>query len=268
MNSNKQNNTGRFNSNKYLSQNNKANNAKNGNRINQTINTSINMKNRTARNGNTINAKYNTEKILKYVLFGVLILLLLTGIGFGIYYLVRYIRKRQEVKEIAAENVKAVVIAKDDAPKEKEVYHVAENRFNYKNAKAVCKALGAELATPEQLVEAYKKGANWCSYGWTEGGHAYYPIQQDFYKRIQDDESCGLKDQCGVPGINGGYFDPTLKFGVNCYGVKRSATKEEENATKKKCSGDIELDNKVREYKQSLSDVMFAPFAPGKWSIA
>ena len=33
--------------------------------------------------------------------------------------------------------------------------------------------------------------------------------------------AAGKGDECGKPGINGGYFsDPTMKFGVNCYGVK------------------------------------------------
>ena len=35
---------------------------------------------------------------------------------------------------------------------------------------------------------------------------------------------------CGRPGINGGYFDnPNLKLGVNCWGVKRKAFKEEDD---------------------------------------
>ena len=269
------NNGNRFNANAYKTPTNNGNktngNKTNGNIIktNTSTNTGNNMKvNNTSTSTKGYFSKYSNETILKYVLFGILIILLLTGIGFGIYYLVRYIQKRKQLNEIQAENDTKALVSAENISKEKEVYHVAENRFSYKNAEAECKALGSELATPEQLVEAYKKGANWCSYGWTKGGHAYYPIQQDFYKRIQDDESCGLKGQCGVPGINGGYFDPSLKFGVNCYGEKRAATKVEEEATKKKCSGDVDLDNKVRQYKQELSDVMFAPFAPGKWSIA
>ena len=58
---------------------------------------------------------------------------------------------------------------------------------------------------------------------------ALYPTQYSEWKRLQDsgvDED--LKKSCGRPGLNGGYFDnPNLKFGVNCYGVKDSATDEE-----------------------------------------
>jgi hypothetical protein len=35
------------------------------------------------------------------------------------------------------------------------------------------------------------------------------------------------KNNCGRPGINGGYiYNPNLRMGVNCYGVKPAATHE------------------------------------------
>ena len=48
---------------------------------------------------------------------------------------------------------------------------------------------------------------------------ALYPIQEDMFKKM----SKKRKKECGgKPGINGGYFaDKNLKFGVNCYGVKK-----------------------------------------------
>ena len=50
-----------------------------------------------------------------------------------------------------------------------EVFHVPNNIYNYEEAKAICKAYDSELATYDQIEDAYNKGANWCSYGWSEG---------------------------------------------------------------------------------------------------
>ena len=63
-----------------------------------------------------------------------------------------------------------------------EVFNIRDNIFTYNEAKAVCAAHGARLATIEDLIAAYDKGANWCSYGWTQGQLALYPIAffQDF----------------------------------------------------------------------------------------
>jgi len=103
--------------------------------------------------------------------------------------------------------------------KEKEVFNINENNFTYDEAKLVCKALGSELATYGQVVKAHKKGANWCNYGWSKNKMALYPIQKEYYDKIQKD--VGTRNTCGKPGVNGGYFDnKDLKFGVNCYGIK------------------------------------------------
>jgi len=47
---------------------------------------------------------------------------------------------------------------------------------------------------------------------------ALFPTQQATWQALQTDPV--NKTNCGRPGINGGYFDPQTKFGVNCYGVK------------------------------------------------
>ena len=152
---------------------------------------------------------------------------------------------------------------------EKEVYHIANQDYTYKQAKCKCAVYGGRLATEAELANAYNNGANWCSYGWVKSAdgksRAYYPIQQDFWNRIQNDESLGLKDQCGVPGINGGVFDKDVLFGVNCYGVKREPTTQESELTASLTSGDI-ADEQLSKYKAELTDTIFAPFAPGKWS--
>ena len=109
---------------------------------------------------------------------------------------------------------------KQNIVRKKEVFNIDLNDFSYEEAPMVCNALGAKLATYDQLLNAHKKGAHWCNYGWSANQMALYPTQKKIWKKLQkgDEES---KNICGKPGVNGGYFDnKELKFGVNCYGYK------------------------------------------------
>jgi hypothetical protein len=101
-----------------------------------------------------------------------------------------------------------------------EVFHVSDQAFTYDEAPAVCAAYGGELATLEQIMDAFASGAEWCSYGWSAGGMALYPTQRETWDRLQGEVDYGKRTRCGRPGVNGGYFDPTMKFGVNCFGIK------------------------------------------------
>jgi hypothetical protein len=101
-----------------------------------------------------------------------------------------------------------------------EVFHIADNRFTYDDAAAVCAAYDSQLATLEQILEAYNHGAEWCGYGWSAGGMALYPTQKGTWDALQQESDQSKRTACGRPGVNGGYFDPTSKFGVNCYGIK------------------------------------------------
>lgn len=101
-----------------------------------------------------------------------------------------------------------------------EVFHIRDSMFTYDEAPAVCAAYGAKLATLEQVIEAYNSGAEWCGYGWSAGGMALYPTQKSTWDELQREVDPGKRTACGRPGVNGGYFDPSLKFGVNCFGFK------------------------------------------------
>lgn len=101
-----------------------------------------------------------------------------------------------------------------------EVFHVADNKFTYDEASAVCAAYDAQLASLEQILDAYNHGAEWCGYGWSAGGMALYPTQKGTWDALQQEVDPKKKTACGRPGVNGGYFDPASKFGVNCYGFK------------------------------------------------
>ena len=101
----------------------------------------------------------------------------------------------------------------------KEVFNIPENRFTYPEARSLCNAYGAELATYKNIEDAYNKGAEWCNYGWSDNGLALFPTQQHTYDNLQKTKK--YKNACGRPGINGGYIsNQNIKFGVNCYGIK------------------------------------------------
>jgi hypothetical protein len=153
----------------------------------------------------------------------------------------------------------------------KEVFNISTNDYTYYDSEPLCLALGAELATYEQVQEAWNKGGDWCNYGWTKGQLAIYPTQKDTWEKLQN----GPQDQksaCGRPGVNGGYFDnPEMRFGVNCYGVKpdQSANDERllmENGTIPKTASTLKVDQQIQDIKQNLDMIGILPFSSSKWS--
>ena len=156
-------------------------------------------------------------------------------------------------------------------PKRKEVFNIAQDKYTYSDAEPLCKAFGAELATYDQVKEAYDKGADWCNYGWIKGQTAVYPTQKVTYDKLQ----AGPEDQrasCGIPGINGGYFDnPELRFGVNCYGDRPSDNDANDRykAANKGAStqSGMEYDKKVRDYKVHLNEIPVNSFSAGTMAV-
>ena len=152
----------------------------------------------------------------------------------------------------------------------KQVFNIPGNDYVYGDAKALCKAYGAELATYEQVEEAYNKGGEWCSYGWSDGQMALFPTQQKTYDKLQTIE--GHEHDCGRPGVNGGYMaNPMLKFGANCYGYKPKITKDEEylmaNALPyPRTNKDILLEKRVEYWKNKLGEILVSPFNKNTWS--
>ena len=57
-------------------------------------------------------------------------------------------------------------------------FFMSRQQYNYEEAKAICKAYDSELATYDQIEDAYNKGANWCSYGWSEGQLALFLLKK------------------------------------------------------------------------------------------
>jgi hypothetical protein len=107
-----------------------------------------------------------------------------------------------------------------DSLEKKEVFFISGNDYTYDDAPAVCAAYESDLATYDQVSDAYSAGAEWCGYGWTQGGMALFPTQTATWELLQQEADDTKRTSCGRPGVNGGYFNPTNKFGVNCYGIK------------------------------------------------
>jgi hypothetical protein len=143
-----------------------------------------------------------------------------------------------------------------------EVFNISNNLYTYDDAQAICSAYGAELANYEQIEDAYNNGGEWCNYGWSDGQMAFFPTQKSTWDKLQ--KTTDHKNDCGRPGINGGYFaNPYIKFGVNCFGKKPgpSPTELDRMALNKdinipKSEKDIELNGKVEFWKQNAADLL------------
>jgi len=151
----------------------------------------------------------------------------------------------------------------------KQVFNIPGNYYNYDNAKALCKAYGAELATYEQIEKAYNSGAEWCNYGWSSNQLALFPTQKKTYNELQ--KIPGHENDCGRPGINGGYIEnPNVQFGVNCYGYKPKITSDEEELMKTstpypETPQDIAFQKKVDLFKNNLDEILVSPFNYNTW---
>jgi len=153
----------------------------------------------------------------------------------------------------------------------KEVYNVSTNEYTYYDAEPLCRALGAELATYDQVKTAWNKGADWCNYGWTKGQVAIYPTQKETWDKLQGGPA-DEHEACGKPGVNGGYFDnPEMRFGVNCYGVKPDQSSNDErilmeNGTIPKTVSALKIDQQIQDMKHNTDMVGLLPFNSNKWA--
>ena len=152
----------------------------------------------------------------------------------------------------------------------KQVFNIPGNYYNYTNAKALCQAYGANLATYQQLEDTYRNGGEWCNYGWSDGQMALFPTQQNTFDNLQ--KISGHENDCGRPGVNGGYMiNPQLRFGVNCYGNKPKITSEEEELMKNtspypETAEDIAFQKRVDYWKNKASEILVSPFNYNTWS--
>lgn len=152
----------------------------------------------------------------------------------------------------------------------KQVFNIPGNYYSYDDAKAICKAYGSELATYNQIENAYNNGAEWCNYGWSANQLALFPTQQKTYDNLQKIE--GHENDCGRPGINGGYIaNPNIKYGINCYGYKPDMNAEEQqlmaiSTPYPQTQKDILFQKKVNYWKSQLDNILVSPFNYNTWS--
>lgn len=196
---------------------------------------------------------------LGFVAFSILI----AAITFTLYYF-GFVTFKLEPRELdVIYNVNPFhkeEVASLPAPTINEVFYVSDNTFTYEQAPLVCKAYGAEIASYGQVEQAYNAGAEWCGYGWSDGGIALFPTQQATWDKMQKDTDPAKRIKCGRPGVNGGYFDPKTKFGVNCYGIRP-----------KKPSGTVPstdpmMDKLMAMLKKNLSSFVVQPFNSKMWA--
>jgi hypothetical protein len=147
----------------------------------------------------------------------------------------------------------------------KEVFNVARNLYKFEDAEPLCRAFGAELATFDQVKNAYKAGADWCNYGWSKGQMALFPTQKETYEKLQQGPA-SQRESCGIPGVNGGYFpNADQRFGVNCYGSRPAKSALDERLQYEEQS-DTAFDREVNKFKAELDTIAVNPWAKGKWS--
>jgi hypothetical protein len=143
-----------------------------------------------------------------------------------------------------------------------EVFNISNNLYTYDDAQAICSAYGANIATYDQIEQAYQHGAEWCNYGWSDGQLALFPTQKATWTNLQKNPA--HKNDCGRPGINGGYFaNPHLKFGVNCYGKKPQPNAKDlarlntkKNTPIPKTDKDIANEKKVQFWKDNADKLL------------
>lgn len=180
----------------------------------------------------------------------------------------------QAVPEDAAGTAAADLGAGPSMKMRKQVFHIPASIYDYDNAKALCNAYGADLANIDQMEEAHKSGAEWCSYGWSDNQMILYPTQKSTWDELQKSSDPAKKNSCGRPGINGGYFeDASKKLGVNCYGPKPDM-----NPSSSKLMASVqnyeagkmlnpEHESRVKQMKDKINDIVIAPFNKGAWSL-
>jgi hypothetical protein len=151
----------------------------------------------------------------------------------------------------------------------KQVFNIPGNYYDYDNAKAVCQAYGANLATYDQIEKAYDSGAEWCNYGWSADKLALFPTQKKTYDRLQTIP--GHENDCGRTGVNGGYIaNPNIKFGINCYGNKPKITSEEDDLMKTatpypETAKDLAFQKRIDFWKNKVDEILVSPFNYDTW---
>ena len=167
--------------------------------------------------------------------------------------------EKAETVEVKTDQKKEIVEVKTD--QKKEVFLVSNNIFSKSDSSNVCKGIfDSDSATKEQINDSFNNGANWCNYGWTSNGEAYYPLQSE-----TNNSTCK-----GSIGLNGGIMaDNNYTLGVLCYGVKPDEKNYTDLTKIKRDSSLCDADQKLLDnYRKKLENgaIKIAPFNDKSWS--
>jgi hypothetical protein len=202
----------------------------------------------------------NSYSALEYLML-VFFILIITLLGFNYFFGIQLTATLNDLFNSPKVNVDIVEptengdenngVAESGYP---QTYHV-KGKFDYTTSRAVCKAYGAKLATLDQVTDAFNKGGEWCEYGWSEDQMVLYPTQKSSWQKYQETDH---KEQCGIPGINGGYnIRAKQKLGVNCFGKKPDGVVPELAVEPTK------VDQQAAYWQQNLT---ISPFNYTSWS--
>jgi hypothetical protein len=150
-------------------------------------------------------------------------------------------------------------------PHIKEVFHISHNSYTYEEAPAVCAAYGAELASFDQLQEAFSLVLNGVHMDGLQVEWLYILLKNLHGQHYNKNHKKVKELHVVILVVNGGYFDPKLKFGVNCYGVK-PRNKGEKFPQPLPTEDTKKFDDMVKKFKNMLGSIKLSGFNRNVWS--
>ena len=231
-------------------------------------------------NSESMNAPSTSKASLEILLWGVfLVIIIINGMNYflnvNIITSIKNLFSGEPEIDITVEReTEGQITGSSSVPElkfEKQVYHIPGNKYTFDDARAICKAYGNRLANYKEIENAYQNGADWCSYGWSEDQMALFPTQMERWERLQKIE--GHENDCGRPGINGGYIaNPNVRFGVNCYGYRPKITSQEAEMMKNiplfpKTQKELDFQKRIEYWKNKIANIVVSPFNSNNWSM-
>jgi hypothetical protein len=196
---------------------------------------------------------------------------------------------KDEKKELEKTSKKPLAKSKDKVKPNNKAKTKKDNRevfliygsYTYPEAKEICKLYKGDIASLEQLDEAFKKGANWCTWGWLNEKYIAYPVQESYWKFIEKQHKGFCGPTAGVNKIKN--IDISKRFSINCFGIKPKQTKKDLQKSKEliKCINKVDpLAEKIRKCKsekkkqaqdswvvKQKKNLFIVGFNETKWSI-
>ena len=166
---------------------------------------------------------------------------------------------------VVKDDEKKGVVVKEKVP---EVFHVSNNLYNYEEAQSICKSFDSRLATYDEVEKSYNNGGEFCGYGWSEGQMILFPTQKSTFDKLQ--LIPGHEKDCGRTGVNGGFMsNPTIQYGVNCFGIKKDGVDpvQKDEISLKKNTAEIVMDAKVKYWHEHKDELLVIDsFNKKKWN--